>query len=361
MRKILHVTESLGGGVVQSIATICWSLSGTADLYVLHSRRPETPDKPSVLYPPEVTFIDWAAEREVSLFNDWRSVRDLKKVVAEIDPDVIHAHSSKAGALVRLAFPLSKRPAICYSPRGYSFLRPDISAPARVLYHAIEWFLGRTRSLTVAGGLSEYRHALRHARHATYISNAVPLPDAKRSDRDTMRELVVVSSGRIAPQKNFPLFVEVAEHLQSERVRFKWIGGGEISGSLELPSNMEITGWLGRQDALDHLADADLYVHTAHFEGLSIAIIEAMMIGLPVLAKPGSGTTELIVEGYSGYLCENADEFTARIRECIAKPESLAELGSNGSRIAAEDYSVNTVAPRWRSLYQFFDRYRTYG
>ncbi|MFS8630836.1 MAG: glycosyltransferase, partial [Bacillales bacterium] len=74
--------------------------------------------------------------RELSPIQDFRSSLQLKKLLKELNPDLIHLHSSKAGVLGRLANSLlfSNKKQIFYTPHGYSFLRLDVSATKRKLY-----------------------------------------------------------------------------------------------------------------------------------------------------------------------------------------------------------------------------------
>ena len=363
MQRILHVTQAMNGGCLQSVATICKCLSGKAELYVLHARQPETPDDLYTLYPRDVTFIEWQAGREINPLKDWASLRQLKRVVAEIQPDIIHAHSSKAGALVRLAFPAGRAPAVCYSPRGYAFLRRDVPAPMRGLFHALEWVLGRTGGLTIACGVGEYSLAIRHARHAILIENSVPMPDMPGRTHEARAPgvLDVVTAGRISPQKNFPQFVDVARRLETDNINFTWIGDGEHIDRGALPKNVTITGWLPRAQVLERLTGADLYLQTSRWEGLSLALIEAMMLGLPLLANPCIGNNELIVDGENGYLCDSTDAFVQRLRACRDDRTHLADMGRESRRMAMSRYTIEHAAPRWRSLYRFIGRYQTYS
>ncbi len=360
--KVMHVTESMSTGVLDVIRAICESLSDDVEFVILHSRRPETPANVQELFPSNVVLKTWNAVREVSPRRDWSAIRALRQSVAEFKPDLIHAHSSKAGALARLSFPFGGVP-VCYSPHGYSFLRRDISLPMRTLYRWAEWLLGRTPTVTVAVGLGEYALASATSRRALMISNTVGLPACYRpiADRVKVRPLQVVTAGRICPQKNFPLFCEIAAALLDEPVRFTWIGSGELPPGSKVPSNMTVTGWLERTAALELMAKAHIYLQTSLWEGLPITLLEASSLGLPILAKPCVGNLEMVLEGENGFTCDRREDFVDRILALGAAPDQLIRLGTASRKLAEGGYVREGAVPRWRSLYNHIERYRRFG
>ena len=170
---VLHVVEAFSTGIIQSIRTICRALEGEVSFHVLYGRRPETPADVERQYPLSVGFTPWgAAGRAIDPGKDRRAIAELKETVARVKPDIIHAHSSKAGAYARLAYPRGQVP-ILYSPRGYSFLQLDKSPAHRSAFRSIEWALGRVPHITVGCGLGEYSLARSVARRAVLIPNLI--------------------------------------------------------------------------------------------------------------------------------------------------------------------------------------------
>src|SRR5262249_32973589 len=77
--------------------------------------------------------------REISPLKDLKALRALRRILRTERPDVVHAHSSKAGVLGRVAARLEGVPRVYYSPHGYGFLQQDRSALSRGLYRLAEW------------------------------------------------------------------------------------------------------------------------------------------------------------------------------------------------------------------------------
>jgi glycosyltransferase involved in cell wall biosynthesis len=353
---VVHVIEPLATGPLHSIARICWGLRERFEFTLIYGQRPDLPAVRRESFPPEVRFLPWRVGRAISPRNDWIALGQLKAMLRAVRPNVVHAHSSKAGALARLAA-LSTPLKIVYSPRGYSFLRRDVGTPTRLLYRGLEATLGLVPHLTVACGLGEYTEALRVARRVELVPNMIDLRDftALFGLRQEDGPMTAVMCGEIRPQKNFSLFREIARLCPG--VRFVWLGGGAPPPGPPLPDNLEIAGWLPREAVLARLSRAQVFCQTSMWEGLSIALLEAMALGLPVLAWPGVGNRELILEGETGYTCRTADEFARCLRALADDPRQRATLGAAGHARVARQYDAAVITAQWASIYGHYERY----
>jgi glycosyltransferase involved in cell wall biosynthesis len=363
MIKVLHVVESFGGGTLRLLATLCRATEGAVDAHVLHGNRDEGASTRPDGFPSSVSFTPWPVGRSVSPRADARAIGALKDTVARLAPDLVHAHSSKAGALVRLAFPDGGLPVV-YSPHCYAFQRRDIATAMRAAYWGIERLLGLLPHVTVACGLAEYGSARLVSRSPVYIPNMVDLaaidgtagsPDARRPGGGGA--LRIGTAGGIRPQKNFPLYCAIAAALEDTGMTFVWVGGGDIPPTVTVPANLEVTGWQSHAGALARLAACDVYVQTSLWEGLSIAILEGMALGLPILTTPAPGNPELVIEGHNGFLCASAAGFVQRLRQLDSDRTAVARMGAASRRLIGENYAIERVAPRWISLYQHYRRY----
>ncbi len=368
MTKVLHVVEAFSGGIVQSIATICRALDGLVVFHVLHGQRPDSPDEAKGRYPDNVEFTPWrAAGRSISPLRDIRAVAELRAVVAAVRPDLIHAHSSKAGALARLAFPCGGLPVV-YSPRGYSFLQLDKGMLGCAAFWAMERLLGVLPHITVGCGLGEYGLARRVASRSVLIPNMIEPNDFNAAlclRPNETAPLRIAMAGGIRPQKNFPLFCKIAAALSDGPMRFIWVGDGDnpISASISasLPPNMEITGWLKRSEVLRVVSGCHVYMQNSLWEGLPLAMLKAIALGLPVLAYPAIGNSELVIEGANGYLCPDAGSFIKHLAAFDCDRAALMRMGEASRCHAIENHAVDRIAQRWLSLYRHYERYRTHG
>ena len=355
---IVHLVEPLATGPMQSIARICWALRDRFEFTLIHGQRPDLPCVPRDSFPPEVRLLSWQVGRAISPREDLIALRQLKAMLSDVRPDVVHAHCSKAGALARLAA-LSTPLKVVYSPRGYSFLRRDVGTPTRLLYRGLEAALGRVPHLTVACGLGEYAEALNVTRRVELVPNMIDLEDfaALPGPHQEDGPMTVVMCGEIRPQKNFSLFRDIALLCPGPGMRFDWLGGGTPPPGPPLPDNLEIAGWLPREAVLTRLSRAQVFCQTSLWEGLPIALLEAIALGLPVLAWPAVGTRELILEGETGYFCRTAEEFAMRLRTLAADPRQRAALGAAGRARIVRQHDAAVVALQWASIYAHYDRY----
>jgi hypothetical protein len=109
-------------------------------------------------------------------FKDVKAFFEIKRIVREINPDIIHLHSSKAGFLGRWAFNGSKHK-IFYTPNGLSFLMQDGSRMKRLFYWLLEYISAFRKTTIVACGKGEYEAIRRLTKRCTYVNNGVNVTD----------------------------------------------------------------------------------------------------------------------------------------------------------------------------------------
>jgi glycosyltransferase involved in cell wall biosynthesis len=121
------------------------------------------------------------------------------------------------------------------------------------------------------------------------VPHFVPVPEERRRGMPD----AIVAVGRICTQKNPAFFAEVASQLSSQSagnpapLRFYWIGAGDATLTRLLEaSGVTVTGWLDREDLLKFVEErAAMLVHGAYYEGLPLALVEALSLGVPVVAR----------------------------------------------------------------------------
>ena len=155
-RRILHIVEAFGGGVLTCIQAIVNGLDDEFQCYILFARRESTPDEPQKLFKQGTVLIESKyLTRELDPQRDIQAFFEIREVVRQIKPDVVHLHSSKAGVIGRWALNGKKTP-IYYTPHGYSFLMENCSPLKRKLYYCFEKISGYKAATTIACGYSEY-------------------------------------------------------------------------------------------------------------------------------------------------------------------------------------------------------------
>lgn len=343
--KIVHVVESFGGGVYTYLRDLSHFLSDkpAIDVTIIYSnRRLEiTEEQIAHDFPKNIRLICVTMQRELNLIQDLKATFKLRRLFKQLNPDVIHLHSSKAGVLGRgAAFLRGKRNKIFYTPHGYSFLRQDITKTRRKLYYAIEQFtqalLGGT---TIACGDTEYELAKKIGT-SKLVRNGVNIDKLQASyipKNSTATSLTIGTIGRIMPQKNPTLFNAIA--LLFPQHQFVWIGDGIDREILKAP-NITITGWFNNNaSVLQHLNLLDVYLQTSLWEGLPIAVLEAMTFHKPIIATNIIGNKDIVTNGYNGFLFSTIQELEPLINQ-LTDPTLLTELGDNAYDTCLNTYNI---------------------
>lgn len=349
--RVAFVVESWATGVLAVIALLANSLPvEDFDITIIHGRRPETPPDARALFRRPVTLVPWRVQREVAPLDDLRALRELMRHLRAANPDVIHGQSSKGGALARIAAFLMRRP-VLYSPHGFGFLVGDSAPRKAFLYRMLEYFLGRLPGLLIASSQGESEAARQVARRVILLPNMMDVSGLMPVATAPSGRTRVGAMGRIGPQKNFPLFAEVAR-LCRPVADFVWIGGGEDVSGLARQAGIHLTGLVPRAQALAELATLDLVIQTSRWEGLSVALMEAMALAKPVLATNAVGNADLVHAGENGFLCDRAEEFADRIGFLAGDGALRARFGAASRAIMESRFSVEALLPRWVALYR---------
>lgn len=346
--KLLFVAESMGGGVLSFLSSLTAELSKDFDIVIAHGHREETPKDLQSLFPENVKLIPVKAfTREISV-KDIKALFELKRIAREIKPDVIHLHSSKAGALGRLAFCFGKVP-LYYTPHGYSFLMQDISKVKRNFYKILEMLLAKSQCVTVSCSLPEHLISQEFSKKAKCICNGIDVTGLDKFLNVTHSNdiFTVCTSGRITAQKNPEFFNEIA--LKLPHINFLWIGDGELKEVLTAP-NITLTGWVEREKAREITSQCDAFLLPSLWEGLSLSLLEAMYLKKPCIVSDIPANKAIIEHGVNGYICENIKDYC----ETIGNLSSLENVivCENAHKTVAENYTLSIMGQKYKSLYR---------
>jgi len=295
------------------------------------------------------------SRRAASLFTS----RRLQTVIREARPSIVHAHGARAGLPCAL-LPRALGPAIAYTVHGFHY---GNKAPGiRTFARWSEWLCIAAAQAVVFVSQSDAALASKDgllggttAGHVIYNGAAPPHTDGKPSlpDHD------VAFIGRLHHQKNPLLLAEIAR--LAPTLRFLIIGDGELGGALRqrvrdlsLQDRFTFLGSLSHAEALRALPRARCMVLPSLWEGLPMAVIEAMHLGLPVVATDMPGLREMVVENVTGHLVPSGDAalFAEKLSGLAAdRARSNAMHGAAKSR-AAHLFSLDQQIDQHVALYR---------
>ncbi|GBO90143.1 glycosyltransferase [Marinobacter salsuginis] len=299
---------------------------------------------------------------------DLRAIKKLCRVIRERNIHVIHTHGYKSDIIGFLA---AKRTGIaCVStPHGFPF-KPGLKLATflRISSFTLRYFdavvpLSEELVLDIA--------ALRIPDYKTrYICNGV---DLKEIDQ-VLRELKVAPQirgqkatkaigyiGRLIPLKGLGDLLSVFEGLynKSPNLALQMIGDGPQRAELEKQAAAQKShnaiSFLGfRSDRLELLANLDLFVMTSSSEGIPRCLMEAMAVGVPVVAYDIPGVDQLVTHGETGMLAPLGDKAALELccLEVLENPELALKLVNNARRLIEERYSAARMAKEYHSLFK---------
>lgn len=353
MRRILHISQSLGG-VANSLNLIFSNID--RERFTLTLIAPESAELEERVHAAGFEYIRLNMKRQVGL-HDAIDVGRILKILRARQYDLVHCHSAKAGVLGRIAAFLGGKPAV-YSPRGWSYLSQEgwkrsffrsierLMVPftdCLVVASASEAELGRTE----VGFNKNKMHVINNSFYPSEIEQMEKMPSP-------MADEYVLTIGRITYQKNIEQFIDVAALLHSQFPQLKFVikGAGYLNPLEEkakalvdhkgLGDVIVFVPWGSKIETLSWIQGCILYVHTSLFEALPNVILEAMAIGKPVVATNAVGNRDAVVDGVTGYLSElhDVEGMAKKIAVLLRDKKKARDFGKAGKSFAWENFDI---------------------
>jgi glycosyltransferase involved in cell wall biosynthesis len=298
--------------------------------------------------------------RAVSLWRDPLGLVELLILILRSRPEIVHASSSKAGILGRLAASLAGVPIRIFTVHGWAF-SAHAGVPGRI-YRLAERLLLPLTSTTIC--VAEYIKRVGIAAGACRPERALVIPNAvdvgsfpRAVPRDGVVELISV--GRMREPKDFVTLVRALARLRRGTFRASLVGDGPdrsmIEAELARLGLSDAVVLLGdRSDVPDLLARADVFVCSSRSEGMPVSILEAMAAGLPVVASSVGGVPELVDDGRTGFLVRpgEAVALADALALLVGDPVLRERLGAASHREALERFDLSRFRAAHVELYE---------
>ncbi len=314
-------------------------------------------------------------EYSISLFrslNPWNDLRALIQtilIVRKEKPDIIHCHSAKGGIIGRTVGLLA-RVKTFYTPHAFSYLCTP-SKLKRMVYLAIER-LTRFNTYVLACSESEQQMAVKDVgydkQHALAWHNAVPDASHEKGKAVDMQEPFACYIGRPCYQKN-PLFLlDVIKKVKDKGCSLKFIllGVGYHSPELEmmktkmaelgLEDTIRLEPWISHVDCQEFVRKSLFYISTALYEGLPLAVIEAMANGKAIIASDVVGNKDCVRNGENGYLLPlDANAYAERIIQLVNDEALRAKMEKKSREIFLKDFFIENRISYLQNQYDMFN------
>lgn len=387
MPKILRILNRFNlGGPVYNASYLSEGLAPEYETLLIGGK--EEPGELSALYIPESQGIQPriipSLQRSISFKTDRQAYRDIREIIQSFQPDIVHTHASKAGAIGRMAASKENVPVIVHTFHGHvfhSYFHPAKTA----LFKRLERRLAKQSTAIIAiSDLQKKELCEEHRIVSPDKTHVIPLgfelerfgkdKSTKRAafrskwgiDDDTIAIGIV---GRLAPVKNHQLFLRAIQNLKSKTDKHivgVVIGDGELKSSLVQqisdlglnapPSRPDIvfTSWI--TDMTLALPGLDIVALTSLNEGTPVSLIEAQAAGVPVVTTNVGGVMDVISDKETGYVVPTFDEddFAHHLKLLCEDQELRESFGTTGITWSNERFGKHRLVEDIRYLYRQF-------
>lgn len=261
--------------------------------------------------------------------NDLKAIKAVRNLIKRYNPDIVYAHSSKAGAIARVA-DIGLKNRCVYNPHGWAF-NMRCSAKKKAMYTAIEKiaapFCDKIICISDAEKQSALDKKICREDKLQVIFNGVDIETyengvhgaVKRRDLNIPEDAFVVGMvGRISPQKAPDVFVKMAKQVKDEvpNAHFIIVGNGNQEDEIRkyaedngFSDSLHITGWV--DDPMSYVELFDVACLLSRWEGFGLVLPEYMMAGKPIVATRVDAIPNIICNNENGLLVDADDPISA--------------------------------------------------
>lgn len=315
-------------------------------------------------------YYDIPFDRNPFKTGNLKAYRMLKKVIDEGEYDIVHCHTPVGGILTRLAAREARKRGtkVIYTAHGFHFFK---GAPLRnwLIYFPVEWLCAFMTDVLITINKEDFATAKKrmHAKKVVYVPGVgVDLSRFGTNDGDFRKlkqelnigedDFVLLSVAELTRNKNHSMILDALAILQNSHIRFISAGRGVCmeellakTKKLGLEKTVSFLGYRNDVGALYGLADA--FIFPSFREGLSLALMEAMASGLPLIASRIRGNTDLISNGVEGILVDiSPSEIAAGIEKLYDNP-LLCTQYALAAKEKIQQFSIEKTLEKMDAIY----------
>lgn len=319
-----------------------------------------------------IKLYDSHTYRSITAFKDNRqAIKNLSTILKNNRIDVIHCNTPVGGMVGRWCGKRHHIKHVIYTAHGFHFFK---GAPLinNTLYKWAEMIMAHWTDAIITMNQEDYEAALKFRLKRggkVYKVHGVGISLSEYSDIDvdknkkrfelglSDKDFLCVSAGDLVVRKNYKIAIEAIAKMNNPYIHYLICGDGtekdnlvKLSDSLGISNQIHFLGF--RNDIKELFKISDCFLFTTLQEGLPRSLMEAMAIGLPVVASKIRGNVDLVIDGEGGFLIEpnDSDGYSNAINKLVESPSLRSKMAQKNLENIKE-YDVKVVEQEIRKIY----------
>lgn len=294
-----------------------------------------------------------------------QSALELTGLLKKLSPDIVHSHGVRPHLPTRIASRMLSIPTV-HTVHGWLLnnKRFSLGKTVKTTSFKLGEFIGNGQTIYVSDDDRQFgiRNGYSNDNNSHLVYNGIPdVPDALRANfqqargTDPVRLIMVARLSK--PHKDHETPIKALAQLKNMNWTIDFVGAGDPAEYIELAEQLGVAdrcNFVGEvNDVQQRLAKADIFLLTSQFEGLPVAVSEAMRAGLPVIANDINGNREMVSDNVNGFLVPYAD--TANLRDAMTKliesSHLRQQMGKIGRAMFEDKFGHGNMVRRMTETY----------
>ena len=369
--RVMHILEATTGGTARWLENVMLGLDEQRieqSCICSSSRSPEFERVLNLFRKRGLKVWVINMSRSINPVQDFRALQKITQILRDSPVDVLHAHSAKGGMLGRIAARMAQVPVSIYSPHAYPFLGAGLSKP---IYYLLERIATTFTDYVMAVSNEETKLAIQMGippEKVYTVYNAVSVPPKASSEQEEPSSFFTIGTAAAMRSQKDPLTFIDAAALALKKIpnlQFIYCGTGQLERQVEqrirfhhMEEKIKTKGEI--HDVLESMRSWNIFVLSSTYEGLPYSVLEAMSLGLPVVATDVQGTRELVVHDETGLLIPPGDTqaLADAIVELAMSPDKAAKMGEMGRKRISSFFNTDE---QFAKLYDMYEEVKQLG
>lgn len=361
--KILHIGQLIGGLDIYIRNTINYA-DNSFEFIIAHGMSDK--NQPIIKNKNKIKEYNISLYRELNPIKDIKGLLQVLKIIHKEKPDIIHCHSAKGGFIGRLAGFITNTKTF-YTPHAFSFLSTQSKLKRQIFLLLERSAKLNSYLLACSNSEKDLGISLVHYKRekALVWSNSVPDAHNVNIPKEKTTSPYICYIGRPSYQKNPFFLVNVIKeaHKKHPNILFYILGVGYYSPDLEtikvmiknyqLENTIILLPWLNHNETMGYVKNSLFYITPSRYEGLPLAVIEAMSLGKCIIASDVLGNKDCVKNDYNGYLLPLKENiFIDKINQLIEFPELREKFEINSRKYFEENFFIENRIKFLENIYK---------